>query len=94
MCDVSVIGTGVMGSALVEVRSGSGVFLISDERNAYEAYRYWFERLSRTTTYVDSSSGSAYISEMAVLLIYLSMMGCLCCSSPFLLLSNKQIMED
>lgn len=56
-----------------EVRSGSGVFLISGERAAYETHREWFERIGRTTTYVDNTPGSAYISEMAVLLAYLPM---------------------
>ena len=56
-----------------EVQSGSGVYLISGEQAAYEEHRDWFERIGRTTTYVGNTPGSAYISEMAVLLAYLPM---------------------
>ncbi len=56
-----------------EVRSGTGVFLISGARTAYEAHRERFERLGRLATYVDGGPGAAYISEMAVLLGYLPM---------------------
>jgi len=56
-----------------EVRAGSGVFLISGEQAAYEEHREWFERIGRTTTYAGNTPGSAYISEMAVLLAYLPM---------------------
>ena len=56
-----------------EVRSKAGVFLISGNRDAYEAHRERFERIGRVTTFVDDSPGAAYISEMAVLLAYLPM---------------------
>jgi 3-hydroxyisobutyrate dehydrogenase-like beta-hydroxyacid dehydrogenase len=56
-----------------EVRSGKGVFLISGDREAYEAHRAQFERIGRITTFVDDMPGAAYISEMAVLLGYLPM---------------------
>ncbi len=56
-----------------EVRSGAGVFLISGDRNAFEAHRTRFERIGRITTHVSDTPGAAYISEMAVLLAYLPM---------------------
>jgi 3-hydroxyisobutyrate dehydrogenase-like beta-hydroxyacid dehydrogenase len=56
-----------------EVRSGSGVFLISGDRESYEAHREKFEQIGRTTTFVDETPGAAYISEMAILLAYLPM---------------------
>jgi len=55
-----------------EVRSGAGVFLISGDRQAYEAHRERFERSGRAT-YVDDAPGAAHISEMALLLGYLPM---------------------
>ncbi len=56
-----------------EVRSQSGVFLLSGDRSAYEEHHRWFERISRTATFVDETPGAAYLSEMAVLLAYLPM---------------------
>ncbi len=56
-----------------EVRSQSGVFLLSGDRSAYEEQHGWFERIGRTATFVDEAPGAAYLSEMAVLLAYLPM---------------------
>jgi 3-hydroxyisobutyrate dehydrogenase-like beta-hydroxyacid dehydrogenase len=56
-----------------EVRSGTGVFLVSGNRAAFEAHRERFEQIGRVTTYVDAAPAAAYISEMAVLLAYLPM---------------------
>jgi len=56
-----------------EVRSRAGFFLISGDRPAYDAHRELFERIGRRTTYVDDEPGSAYVSEMVVLLAYLPM---------------------
>ena len=56
-----------------QVRSRAGVFLLSGDRSAYEAHRERFERIGRASTFVDESPGTAYVSEMAVLLAYLPM---------------------
>jgi 3-hydroxyisobutyrate dehydrogenase-like beta-hydroxyacid dehydrogenase len=55
-----------------EVRSGGGVFFVSGDREAYEAHRERFERIGRVT-YVDDTPAAAYISEIAVVLVYLPM---------------------
>jgi 3-hydroxyisobutyrate dehydrogenase-like beta-hydroxyacid dehydrogenase len=55
-----------------EVRSRSGVLFISGDAAVYEAHRRPFEQIGRTS-YVDDMPGSAFISEMAVLLGYLPM---------------------
>jgi len=56
-----------------EVRSQSGVFLLSGDRAAYGEHHGWFERISRTATFVDEAPGAAYLTEMAVLLACLPM---------------------
>jgi len=56
-----------------EVRSRSGVFLVSGHRSAFEVGHAWFDRIGRRTTYVGDAPGDAFVSEMAVLLAYLPM---------------------
>lgn len=55
-----------------EVRSRNGVLFISGDAAVYETHRQQFEQIGRAS-YVDDTPGSAFISEMAVLLGYLPM---------------------
>lgn len=55
-----------------QVRSRSGIFLVSGERTAFEAHREVLERIGRVT-YVNSGPASAYLSGMAVQLAFLPM---------------------
>jgi 3-hydroxyisobutyrate dehydrogenase-like beta-hydroxyacid dehydrogenase len=55
-----------------QVRSGTGVFLISGEHAAFDKHREMFERLGRVA-YVDATAGSAYLAGMALELAYLPM---------------------
>jgi 3-hydroxyisobutyrate dehydrogenase-like beta-hydroxyacid dehydrogenase len=56
-----------------EVRSRSGVFLVSGHRLAFEVGRGWLDRIGRRTTHVGDTPAAAFISEMAVLLAYVPM---------------------
>ena len=55
-----------------EVRSRNGFLFISGDAAVYEAHRQQFEQIGRAS-FVDDTPGSAFISEMAVLLGYLPM---------------------
>jgi 3-hydroxyisobutyrate dehydrogenase-like beta-hydroxyacid dehydrogenase len=72
--EVSTAGGTYLDLAIVadpgQVRSGDGTVLVSGARTAYERHRERLERLG-STTYVDPSPGSAYVSGMAVTLAYL-----------------------
>ncbi|MFP4513855.1 MAG: NAD(P)-binding domain-containing protein [Acidimicrobiales bacterium] len=55
-----------------EVRSRNGWFIVSGDSGVYERHRHQFDQLGRTS-YVSDTPGSAFISEMAVLLGYFPM---------------------
>jgi 3-hydroxyisobutyrate dehydrogenase-like beta-hydroxyacid dehydrogenase len=55
-----------------EVRSGTGVFLVSGDQAAYETHRERFEQIGEVS-YIDDAPAAAFIGEMAVLLAYLPM---------------------
>jgi 3-hydroxyisobutyrate dehydrogenase-like beta-hydroxyacid dehydrogenase len=55
-----------------QVRSGTGLVLVSGDREAFEAHRERFDRIGRTT-YVSATPASAFITGMAVLVGYLPM---------------------
>lgn len=55
-----------------QVRAGSGVFLVSGSRAAYDAHCELFNRVG-TATYVDDTPGAAFVSGLAIVVAYLPM---------------------